>query len=773
MSGLTRSNRSVQPDPQFESELENQLMALYEGTSHPPGGIIKSKNNIGWWLGLGGLVLALLIGLAWLFGSLTSMEAPITDLPESSQPTGSLLVSEPAQMASPVSAYPAVMPPTLPALRKVYALAIQPDVDFSLEATFPENLPDAALFRQAAWEPVTVETARTSAAQLGVQGSVYFLPNQQGDENHYLVWDGLQKVTFFGSPRSSFLNQKIQQFSSSPTANHPACQKRRPAAWKAFCPAVICSIFLTKSGSQRRSRKVEHIVQLLNEIPLLYRPGNYQGEARVGSDGELLRLDYHPIQVEEIGRFPILSARQAWETAAAMQTSIGMHFSTRTAFPSDERTWLRTYPLDESVELFGSLQLYPSAEGGVPLVLFDGFELKGSTQGMEKAAETNSFVQVWGHFVEESKGSRFLQVDGWQRSAFPSQTITGTINRQEGQAQLDSDGMTYLLPDLPADIPEGQPLAVSGVVIEGPQLTLDWSAISNPTRGSEWVGGPGFFELDLSEGTTSAASDPAAVQAGQGNRWLEALLGLPQIVFHQYPDGSTTAEVILKIDPGQDGSDLGEVRLEGPGLEGIEAFHNLPVRTWGSIVGSSHNIPVLNAERIEPVYPGLKNQAWLGRYELETINGLDAVKFTSHNGEQFFLDQSGAGSIDQNAFGPGDPVVVEGYLIPDQQSPSGAPIIHANVINPAQGMEDLSGYVPQSITPLVIKETGSAGARKKATITAIELAYATSDPRDPEITKNLQPPYVQPVWRFSGTFDDGSPFEILIQALDSRFLIAP
>ncbi len=109
-----------------------------------------------------------------------------------------------------------------------------------------------------------------------------------------------------------------------------------------------------------------------------------------------------------------------------------------------------TYPLDEPVELFGSLQRYPSAEGGAPLVLFDGFEIKGSTQGMENAAETNSFVQVWGHFVEESKDRRLLQVDGWQRSAFPSQTISGTINRQEGQALLDSDGMTYLLPDLPA-----------------------------------------------------------------------------------------------------------------------------------------------------------------------------------------------------------------------------------------------------------------------------------------------------------------------------------
>ncbi len=286
MSGSIRSNRSVQPDPQFESELENQLMALYEGTSHPPAGIIKNKKNIKWWLGLGGLVLALLIGLAWAFSSRTSMEAPMTALPESSQPTGSLLVGEPAQTPSPVSANQAVLSPTLPALRKVYALAIQPDVDFSLEASFPEGLTDVALFRQTAWEPVTVETARTSAAQIGIQGAVYFLPDQKGDENHYLVWDGTQKVSFFGSPRSFIYESKNPALFEQPDCQPPCLPEAAKGGLESFLSSRGLLDFPYQIRLSETQPQVEQIVQLLDGVPLLYRPGNYQGEARIGSDGD-------------------------------------------------------------------------------------------------------------------------------------------------------------------------------------------------------------------------------------------------------------------------------------------------------------------------------------------------------------------------------------------------------------------------------------------------------------------------------------------------------
>jgi hypothetical protein len=62
-----------------------------------------------------------------------------------------------------------------------------------------------------------------------------------------------------------------------------------------------------------------------------------------------------------------------------------------------------------------------------------------------------------------------------------------------------------------------------------------------------------------------------------------------------------------------------------------------------------------------------------------------------------------------------------------------------------------------------------------ATVENIELAYfaisldrcTASDESDPTLAPWL---YVQPVWVFSGTFDDGRRFEIRVQALPDEYL---
>ncbi len=33
--------------------------------------------------------------------------------------------------------------------------------------------------------------------------------------------------------------------------------------------------------------------------------------------------------------------------------------------------------------------------------------------------------------------------------------------------------------------------------------------------------------------------------------------------------------------------------------------------------------------------------------------------------------------------------------------------------------------------------------------------------------------YVQPIWRFTGTFEDGRPFEVQVQALQDEYLSNP
>jgi hypothetical protein len=59
------------------------------------------------------------------------------------------------------------------------------------------------------------------------------------------------------------------------------------------------------------------------------------------------------------------------------------------------------------------------------------------------------------------------------------------------------------------------------------------------------------------------------------------------------------------------------------------------------------------------------------------------------------------------------------------------------------------------------------------TITQVELVYYVSNPyyqvNDPNY--NQRSPYIQPAWHFRGRYDDGSGFDVLIQALKQEFLL--
>jgi hypothetical protein len=246
------------------------------------------------------------------------------------------------------------------------------------------------------------------------------------------------------------------------------------------------------------------------------------------------------------------------------------------------------------------------------------------------------------------------------------------------------------------------------------------------------------------------------------------------VFIHQYADGSSQVEVVYYTDPGQIDPEGSTLILERAGLAGIEELHNLPTRIWGVFEEIRRGRPVLNVGRIEPIYPDLTLQTWLGRFDQAPAEaGAGNLLFTAQDGEQILLrvslDDLKAQRMEINY---GDPVVIEGYIIPDETI-AGYPVIESYTVNLAQGMQDLSGYTAQSISPVVLQESGTAGAARRATVTSIELAYYTEDLRYSASKADAELPYVQPVWRFSGAYEDGSAFEILIQALSPEYLAQP
>jgi len=761
----------LQPDPAFEAALERKL--IEQAKKIMP--IEQRRSKIGKTLFIAMLAIGLISGIAWaliqLLPHLAQPAATLAAIPAAATPT----VAPTAQPVEPTStAAPAALTSVNPDPEgAIYSLPVQPKADFYLHEKFPEGPGELNLYRQIAWEPLTVDSARAAAANIGILGDVYLWSNVASGSTSYMVWDGQRRITFFDSPRS------FEYLSTHPALmEQPSCQ---PPCLAAGAEANLTT-FLSEHGlldipfifrPAETAPQVMNLIQTLDAIPIQSGSGSEQSSALVGSQGVILRLDYLPINTEIIGQFPILSAEQAWESASNYRSANGVIYFGRPPAPKRVGTWLRGYPLNESVEIFANLQVFqPAGPGSSALVLLDGFPLSGSVQGMTEAAANTPFVQVWGQFQQDEDGVRWLDVQGWQRSAFPSQNLTGTIERRLGEAFLLTENQVLHLPDVPPDVPESQKLTASGVVIEQPQLTLAWSSITvdvgSADRGREDAG---FFGLNLAGNSVlPELATPETDPTMQSGTRLDGLQGRPQITIRHYSDGSTEVDVQFIPDSGQIAPV--EIALEGPGLAGIETFHNLPIRIWGAWGDSRGSLPVANIERIEPVYPGQAIQAWLGRFEPVSLEGKEVLLFTDSSGEQYVLEFTLDGKSERTSFSPGDPVVIEGF-IRSEVSLGGYPVIGDILINPGQGLRDLNSYSILSNSPIVIQESGTAGAATKGMITSIELVYYVENVGSSILTAGEPVAYVQPAWRFSGTYQDGSTFTILVQALKPEYLVQP
>ncbi len=484
-----------------------------------------------------------------------------------------------------------------------------------------------------------------------------------------------------------------------------------------------------------------------------------------------MRLDIDPVKVEAVAQLPILTAQQAWEQAVTAKDINGTELHTRTTPPVNLRTWNRPHPLDQPVELFGFVSSYPAAEAGKPpLVLFDGYPASGNTQGMDRLDQSNTFVQLWGAFQDDGKGGRSLEVEGWQISPFPTQAMTGTIQMQGDQAYILANGRSLLLPDMPADLLQDQALLFNGVVLEQPEPTMEWSSISTDYGGGGGGGGGLWGEVYL-EGATNPlpTAIPTAVPPDLTGQRLEGVQGRPWVFIHQYSDGSTRVEVMFTLNPDQGLSQEDTYYLEGPGIAGIEALHNLPVRVWGVISELKGSRQQVMVERVEPVYPGVAVQAWLGKFERVTLEGKEVRLFTNADGLQYVLSSSVEDPAREDGIAPGDPVVVEGILTPDKTF-GGYPVLTDYQLDSASGMTNLDEYDSITLAPVVLHEPGTAGSRRIGTVTKIELAYYTDQPRYINQEPGTPLPYIQPVWRFSGTYDDGASFDLIVQALNPLYL---
>jgi hypothetical protein len=303
------------------------------------------------------------------------------------------------------------------------------------------------------------------------------------------------------------------------------------------------------------------------------------------------------------------------------------------------------------------------------------------------------------------------------------------------------------------------------------------------------LGGGRFLGLQPQGGgtvivpTPTTFIPPSPFQQGQ---LVDAAEGFIMAAEHIFLDGSQALEVYLRGDQWDDYGGFGQywqARLESGQVDALAQLNNLPVRIWGMVEGTDEDgYPIIQVERFEEVHPGLRFEAWLGTWQVVTLEGKEVLLLTTQDGKQYVL----SGSIDfgkDAAIGrEGNAVIIEGLAEPGK-SFGGYPVITEMAGSMAQGVSDLSSYEITS-NRLGVRDDRNAQADLAAasslqgigTVTKVELAYAAASLQQcggmERVNDPVQAPwlYVQPIWRFTGVFDDGRPFEVQVQALKDEYL---
>jgi hypothetical protein len=386
-----------------------------------------------------------------------------------------------------------------------------------------------------------------------------------------------------------------------------------------------------------------------------------------------------------------------------------------------------------------------------------------------------------------------LNLAGWEGSTLTDEYITGTLTTQSGQTQLVALDRTLSLIDPPADIPEGTQVGIQGVVLDGNPPELNWKFIetgqipfsygtSNTCGGGGGGGnassdanfGSGAFALLNLDGQIASTATQVSLPYQPGDE-INTASGTVYITQHIYLGGSTSLQVVFTPDPSSGLDTDWAYSLIGNSLSGIDQYNNLPIQVWGQVNRLENKTVYIDVTRFEPVYQGEQIKVWTGTEQILTLDGKSVVVFTTSAGESYVLKSSLDWGAEGNIIGRlGDLIEIEGYIIPDQKV--GGYLVVKDTSGSTQP-DGVANSAQVQIWDHSQDPASNPGAVLQGTVTIdkVELAYdainldrcQASAADDPNMAPWL---FVQPMWEFTGHFEDGRRFIVQIQALPDEYL---
>jgi hypothetical protein len=222
----------------------------------------------------------------------------------------------------------------------------------------------------------------------------------------------------------------------------------------------------------------------------------------IGPDGRVGMAHVSQPGLDEIGVYPLISPKQAWQILINAQQNPAdasrIYIQVRSTVSGNPRIWTRTYQADQQAEIYSPLTILQPSEADKPLYIrtSNGLLVHDAADSLQSLArdyralvessmDQAKAIHIWGA-IQDEDGFQVLELAGWDSQSY-DYLWQGTLKRKDDLSVLRvADGSTLPLAGLPVEVPDGQRVFVEGFNKDG---TLEWNVIQdyveNPPSGQE------------------------------------------------------------------------------------------------------------------------------------------------------------------------------------------------------------------------------------------------------------------------------------------------